>query len=70
MATTVGTLGNDTLIGVKGEDNLIYGDALDPQGGQFQGGNDTIIGGANADNILVGDAHSMTGISSAGTTLS
>jgi hypothetical protein len=65
MAITVGTAGNDTLVGVKGEDNLIHGDPDSP-GGSFIGGNDTIIGGANSNNTLVGDESLMDGLATGG----
>jgi hypothetical protein len=66
MAIIVGTFGNDTLVGIDGEDNLIYGDVVDAQGGTFEGGDDTLIGGANSNNTLIGDAGTMTGISTGG----
>jgi Ca2+-binding RTX toxin-like protein len=66
MPTQTGTLGDDTLIGVDGQDNLIFGDPTDVSGGQFDGGDDTLIGGANANNTLVGDTDTMTGTGSGG----
>jgi hypothetical protein len=60
MATLVGDFGNNTLVGIKGEDNLIYGDTSGQQSGQMSiGGNDTLIGGTNSNNTLIGDADSM-----------
>jgi len=69
MAQTVGGFGDQTLVGVKGEDNLIFGDT-DGQmsGNNTLGGNDTLIGGANSDNTLIGDAQSMASPVTGGTT--
>jgi Ca2+-binding RTX toxin-like protein len=66
MAIIVGTLGNDTLLGIGGEDNVIYGDAVIGQGGIFDGGDDTLIGGANSNNTLIGDAGTYAGIATGG----
>jgi hypothetical protein len=60
MATIVGDFGNQTLVGIDGETNLIYGDPL-AQGGNFEGGDDTLIGGANSNNTLIGDTDTMVG---------
>jgi hypothetical protein len=64
--TQAGGAGNDTLVAVKGQDNLIYGDPIGQPGGQFQGGNDTLIGGAAANNTLVGDTNVMVGTATGG----
>jgi hypothetical protein len=64
--TQAGGTGNDTLVGVKGQDNLIYGDPIVQAGGQFQGGDDILIGGANANNTLVGDTNVMVGTATGG----
>jgi hypothetical protein len=58
----VGLPGNDNLIGIAGEANDIYGDALVGSGGGFQGGDDTLTGGANSPlNNIYGDAGSIGG---------
>jgi Ca2+-binding RTX toxin-like protein len=60
MVTKIGTFGDDTLIGVNGTDNLIFGDTDGSlSGGSSTAGNDTLIGGKNATNTLIGDADSM-----------
>jgi Ca2+-binding RTX toxin-like protein len=65
--TIVGTSGNDTLTGIDGETNIIYGDTDGQLMGEMGvGGNDTLIGGANADNTLIGDANSMVGPATGG----
>jgi hypothetical protein len=67
MATKVGTPGNDTLVGVDSESNLIYGDTsghLD----EGTGGNDTLTGGANSpSNTIYGDADEILGGTTPGT---
>lgn len=44
MATQIGDLGNNTLVGIDGEANDLFGDAfvLPPS---ITGGNDTLTGG-------------------------
>ena len=42
MATQVGTFENDTLIGIDGEPNILWGDT-DGTVFHFTGGNDTLV---------------------------
>jgi Ca2+-binding RTX toxin-like protein len=65
MATIVGTSGNDILNGVRGQDNLIYGDTSDTLSAG-PGGNDTITGGANGTNTIYGDAETIMGHAGSG----
>src|SRR5258705_3557702 len=60
MVTQTGTFVDDTLIGVNGTDNIIFGDSDQSYGG-LTGGNDTITGGDNATNTLYGDAPEIRG---------
>jgi hypothetical protein len=67
MATIVGTSAPDILVGIKQEANDIYGDAVNPEGGDFTGANDTITGGdSSPSNNLYGDAYSFSGGTSTG----
>jgi hypothetical protein len=69
MATRVGTLGDDTLVGVKGEPNDLWGDTMGTLSGGSggSGGNDILIGGANStDNHLYGDANAIMGMAAEG----
>jgi hypothetical protein len=58
--TQVGDLGDNTLPGANGQDNVIFGDTDGQLSGQMStGGHDTLIGGRGGTNTLVGDAGSM-----------
>jgi hypothetical protein len=63
--TKVGDLGNDTLVGVGGELNYLFGDTDTTLEGAT-GGNDTLTGGANGENYIYGDALNITGGAAAG----
>jgi hypothetical protein len=58
--TQVGDFGDNTLPGLNGQDNVIFGDTDGQMSGQIStGGHDTLIGGRGGTNTLVGDAGSM-----------
>jgi len=64
MAKQVKLAGNDTLIGIDGQWNYLYGDATSLSG-HAVGGNDTLTGGAGGDGVaftyneLFGDAYQL-----------
>src|SRR4051812_2107835 len=55
--TQVGNLNDNTLTGSPGQENDIFGDALNLS--NSTGGDDTLTGGAHATNHLYGDALAM-----------
>ena len=57
--TQIGDFGDNTLSGLNGQDNVIFGDTDGQMSGQIStGGHDTLIGGRGGTNTLVGDAGS------------
>jgi hypothetical protein len=65
MVIRVGDFGNNTLAGVKGEFNYLYGDN-DVSYSGATGGSDNLTGGANATNYVYGDAPDIMGIGASG----
>ena len=77
MAPLIGTKGNDHIIGLLGEDNIIFGDPYTegnfegfPSNGQVldagRGGNDDLEGRGDGVNVIIGDAGLMSGTASGG----
>lgn len=67
MSNEVGDLGNNTLVGIDGESNVLYGDTDWTLPPTITGGNDSLTGGANSSfNILLGDAEIMFSSSTGG----
>jgi len=65
MVTRVGDFGSNTLAGVRGEFNYLFGDSAGSYSGTT-GGSDNLTGGANSTNYLYGDASDIMGVAASG----